>query len=371
MAVSDANSWINTKLLDIVEDMALSPGISPSIKFKFDLLQQAQECDDQEFTNDDGTFAQYDIDDDKNICFRVWCVNRVAGKEFKGSLIGPTGHLERANVWSHSIGAFIYLVYGCVRIVAADGSASILSNRLATANAFAIVVMYVISSVYHVYSSSRFWSAFARLGDYFGIYLGICSSFLVDLSISSSNMRTIPVQAVSDVVMASVLLMSFFVVRRIALPFNQTRKNFFESRCSLGLARSLHSDLEHATLRSGAGIVLALSWILTVPGAVTTLEVDCAVAFVASHIIGTFVLILGMAVDNMFVFPDNIMKLKGGSNRQQCVCYDDRAGCGHGWLISAHTFWHILAIVATVCTSIGVEYVIQSSDVLYTNVNTT
>ena len=126
-------------------------------------------CQDTDEEQEAQHFAQYEIADTRRICWRVVCVNEVAGRKFNYSLIGPTGHLERMNVWTHLAAAGLYFVYAATRPVVYGSYRASTTNELTTAAAAALVATYLISSAYHVASANRFWSAVWRIGDY-----GVC-----------------------------------------------------------------------------------------------------------------------------------------------------------------------------------------------------
>lgn len=310
-------------------------------------------------TEEEDGFAQYEIDDVRSICWRVVCVNNVPGMQFSKSLLGPTGHLERMNVWTHIFAAVLYLAYAAARPVVYGSYRSSTTNELATAAAGALVATYFISSAYHVASANRFWSAVWRVGDYGGIYVGIAASYLADLSAATRNLNNVPWQAIADLWLASAAMVAFFVVRRAMTPIEETRVPYLASLCAVGVARRTNVDLEHSSLRAAAGSILIFSWVLAAPGALTTLEPFCAGVFLSAHIIGTSVLIAGMAIDNVLFWPDQWMEKRGA-----CSCYSGRSGMFGGWMITSHALWHIIALVSTVCNSIGVEIIVATSDVL-------
>lgn len=319
-------------------------------------------CAEEEDAPED-YFPQYEVDDTSSICYRVTCVNRVRGRRFEGSMLGPTGHIERMNVWTHLLGALLYLIYIVVRVLLPGAERETLSNTLVTVDSTCITVTFLVSSAYHVASANRYWSAVFRIGDYGGIYLGIASGYMADLSLSTLNLRDVPWQSVADLWFAMAAMVLFFVVRRVQLPVEKTRLAYLKDRCSLGLARSTNVDLEHSSLRAAAGVAMAFSWILAMPGGVSTLESDCSAVFVLSHVIGTLILVFGMALDNVLLYPDKWLKKKG-ERPGPCVCYSDREGCGGGWIMTSHAFWHIIAILSIVSTSAGMEYVIVNSEAL-------
>ena len=162
-------------------------GRSAPSGFKFDLLKAAPAAIDlrcQEAEEDEVKYEQYEIEDTSWIWYRVVCVNRVLGKSFKNSLLGPTGHLERASVWVHLAAASCYLVHAVVRSMVYSGELkSSLSNNLVTVDSVALVLTFAISSTYHVYSPHPFWSAVARQFDYIGIYLSVGTSYTAGASL--------------------------------------------------------------------------------------------------------------------------------------------------------------------------------------------
>lgn len=334
-------------------------------RFKFDLLRPSPpsfnfRCQETEEDNDEN---QYDINDLSQIWYRVVCVNRIPGKLFEGSILGPTGHLERASVWVHLVAAVAYLVHALVRYSVYSGSVKdSLSNRLVTTNSIALVLTFAISSIYHVYSPNPFWSAVTRQFDYMGIYLSIGTSYAADLSAATLNMKDIPPQAYLDIWFAMAALVAFFGIRRFTLSVEETRLWYFNTKCNLGLARKTNADLEHSSLRVAAGFIMAMSWILIIPLAFTNIESENAAVLLWAHVLGTVLLISGMAIDNIFVFPDELVKTSGGPT---CMCYSDRDGCGGGFVFNSHALWHVISVCATISTTMGLEIVIANSRKLY------
>jgi predicted membrane channel-forming protein YqfA (hemolysin III family) len=306
-------------------------------------------------------FAQYDVDDLSRIWYRVVCVNDRIPTE--SSYLGPTGHIERANVWTHMAAAFIYILYSILRPFTPIGEVDTVSSSLAAFAYASFVITFVFSSCYHVYSANRFWSAATRLGDYFGIYLGIAAGTLSDLSVVTENLKNVSWAAIADTFIGMAILVTFFGVRRLTLTVEETRLAYLVDKCTLGFARNTNVDLEHSSLRAAAGTVMAFSWVLTIPGAFSTLEIDCAWIFAGSRFLGTAVLITGMVLDNAVLYPDNWFSESEAPPRN-CVCYSKREGCGGGWIMTSHAFWHILALASTIITTIGTEYVVFNSEVL-------
>jgi hypothetical protein len=356
--------------MNIVSNMASQTTLD-STNFKFSVLGSQKpicaecELDEEETASLSGPerFAQYEVDDVSHIWFKVVCVNRHKTKRFSESLLGPTGHIERMNVWTHLFAAAVYLLHASIRPAVYSDEMASLTNTLVTVDSWCLVATYMTSSTYHVYSANRFWSAVTRLGDYAGIYLSIASGYLVDLSVATLNLVDIPWQGVADLWFAMAAMVLFFVVRRTQLSIDETRLPYLQDRCTLGLARNTNVDLEHSSLRAAAGSIMILSWILTMPGAFHNLESGDAVVFLVTHIIGTVALVGGMALDNVFLYPDTWFKSKGAPPTR-CVCYSKREGCGGGWIMTSHALWHLIAFISTVASTIGLEYIVSRSEVL-------
>ena len=131
-------------------------------------------------------------------------------------------------------------------------------------------------------------------------------------------------------------------------------------------------DLEHSSLRAAAGSILVFSWILVIPGGLVTLEPFCAGVFLSAHIAGTLVLIAGMALDNVFFSPDKYITKADTPTACACyisrtrglLCYSSKRGVFGGWVMTSHAWWHVIALISTICNSIGVEVIVATSDVL-------
>ena len=163
-------------------------------------------------------------------------------------------------------------------------------------------------------------------------------------------MKGIPVQAYLDIWFAMFALVAFFGVRRLTLSIEETRLSYFNSKCNLGLVEKTNADLEHSSLRAGAGFIMALSWILAVPLAFSTIEAANAHVLLWSHVVGTAILIAGMAIDNVFMFPDEIVQ--ADSRSRLCLCYSNREGCGGGFVFNSHALWHVVSVFATLATTV-------------------
>ncbi len=310
-------------------------------------------------------FRQYEIDDLKHIWYRVVCVNDVGLSDEAGkrSFLGPTGHIERANVWTHLFAMAVFGLYCFLRPLTVMSERNTWSSALAALSYAAFVVTFASSATYHVYSANEYWSSRTRLLDYAGIYLGISAGTLSDLSTVTLNLTDTPWQSIADVWVGMAVLVVFFFVRRMQLTVDQTRMPYLTNKCTLGFARSTNVDLEHSSLRAAAGVAMAFSWVQMIPGAFLTLEDDCAWMFAGSRFVGTGILIGGMVLDNVVLYPDMWFE-NDDAPPTTCVCRSSRSGCGGGWICTSHSLWHLLALLSTVVTTAGTEYVIAVSALL-------
>lgn len=323
-------------------------------------------CDEQ---SEEDALLQYEVKGSaSDICYAVLCVNEVKGKVPETSLLGPTGHYERSNAYSHLFAAVSFFVYLLVRPFTPLGDIRHLSSQLSVVAMISFVITFASSTSYHVFSANAATSKWWRISDYTGIYLSIATQFVSDLCTTSLNLKNVPWQAVADVWLAFGMLVVYFVIRRANLTVEETRKVYLARSCSLGLARATNVDLEHSSVRAAAGIALSFSWVLTIHGGFHTLEKDSAWMFAGSRFLGTAVLIAGMVLDNAVQFPDMWLQVpKRGSKRRvlRGVCYDSRPGCGRGWVCTSHALWHLIAFVSVVLTAAGTEYVVGFSEHLH------
>eukprot|EP00966_Prymnesium_polylepis_P065198 1513163-Prymnesium_polylepis.1 len=95
--------------------------------FTFDLLRKADPicapCDEDIIIASDDSkanpkFKQYEIEDVKNIWYRVVCVNDVglSQRAAKNSFLSPTGHIDRMNVWTHLFAMTLFILFVLVRL---------------------------------------------------------------------------------------------------------------------------------------------------------------------------------------------------------------------------------------------------------------
>ena len=304
---------------------------------------------------DEDPLDTYDIDGvtAAQLCWRVVCRNKNIGKH--SGYLGPQGHLERCNVLTHLAAFFAFAAFVLMRIWLEGGQRDSVSSILAWFSYAAYSFTFLSSSIYHVASAHPFWSAYARQLDYFAIYVGLVVSHVTDLSIATLNLVGSggSWRAWSDAPLAALVLFVFFLLRRLLLTPEETRKTYFAEKKSMGICRATHVDLEHSSLRAIGGTVLAYSWILTTPLAAKTLDSGLSHVFVASRVTATLLLCAGMLFDNAIAWPDRFFEK---NNPPHCACYS-RTG---GFVLNSHAIWHLVAFASTLVTAAGTEYVVSS-----------
>ena len=248
------------------------------------------------------------------------------------------------------------MAYLAVRPYTPQGRVHNLSGQLAVAALWAYVFTFLMSASYHVYSTNYVMSAIMRLGDYFGIYLGISAGTLFDVSLTSKNMEMAFWQSQADVWIGMAVLVGFFVYRRTQIPIFETRRAYMSNKCSLGLSRSTNVDLSHSGLRAAAGLAMALGWVQVVPAAFATLELECAWLFTAGRVAGMALLIAGMFLDNVLLYPD-AYELNEAEPPKFLPC-TKCCGC----IFTSHAIWHLVALASIVVTTIGGEYALANTD---------
>lgn len=283
---------------------------------------------------------------------------------YRGTLFGPTGHLERCNVWTHLIATFFYLTYASFRPLTLQGTFYTISSTLAWVSAFSYAFTFFCSTFYHVCSVSSSLSVIGRIGDYLGIYISFAISFTLDLSLVSSNLKGVGWIPIADVWFAVFIVVAFFLVRRAVVPIKEERLPFFGERCSLGFARFTLHDKEHAPFRSIFGVALILSFLLNTTASLQTGISYMTVTYLTTRIVATLVILIGMALDNIVLYPDNylgveLLQIKPTRRCSifKCICYDNRH-YGLGCVMSAHSLWHILAFLAAVINTVGTEVIV-------------
>ncbi len=265
------------------------------------------------------------------------------------SIVGESGHLERANAWTHLIGSIVFAVYAVVRAFAVDQHS--FTAQLSGVSCVAISIMFAVSTVYHVYNTVPGCAAIVRNLDIIAIYVSMAVGYVADQSLLTNDFSNVPFQVIADPVLAAAALVFFFAVRRYFVPKEETRDFQFEESCALGLFRFFHSDLEHAGLRVAGVVTLTFSWILSVSAAYNNLRLGVANVWLFGVIFATTMLISGVVFDNLLV-PDRAYA-KGKHAWYKCTgCNSKTLGCA----MTSHAWWHVISFVGVLIMTGAREY---------------
>ena len=262
------------------------------------------------------------------------------GKKFS-SLLGLTGHIERASVRTHIFASVLFVVYGVCRTFVLDTTST--SGVLVSFAAFTAAFTFASSSIYHATSPDRELSACTRILDYLGIYLGIVVTALADISVVTKGFRNVPWVAILDVPIGAVAISLFFVWRRVRIPRHVTWQPE-KSKCGLerGLYQLGHFDFHHSSLRESTTFLLALAYFMVVPAAIAVLGSETALVVLVLQGSAFLLLVFGMVLDRVLGWPDDSLA-EGRLKWLACKLCD----C----VLNKHAIWHIIALLAA---SLGV-----------------
>lgn len=291
--------------------------------------------------------------------YSVAISNNIEGRVGRVSkLLGPAGHYERMSFWVHVIGAVAFLIYAITR-----SSLRLYEERvdgvLTTAAAYTIAAVFFTSSVYHCTSPDRNFSYVTRVLDYAAIYIGITVTTTADIAVATRGFENVPYQTILDLPVAAVMLIAFFAWRRWRLPAKSTWEPYdIEMRAKDGclLGRGLfsfgHGDLHHSQARQATSLLLFASYFMSVPAAMKVLGNSVANVVVVLQVAGFVTVVLGMAIDRIFKWPDSSL-VEGSMTCLACPS-DGSPGCGA--VLNSHAVWHIVALISAAFTCVSREY---------------
>jgi len=195
-----------------------------------------------------------------------------------------------------------------------------------------------------------------RTLDHASIVVSLAVANVADLSMVTANFNNVPFQTWLDPIAAALMLVTYFVARRWYVPSTETEETQFDGvGCSLGLFRTYHSDLEHASLRTSGNVTLTLIWILAIPTALSNLTDVASLVWVVGVSSGTLLLIGGVVLDNMALVDNAIMRT-GSADCGLCSCASQTMGCA----MNTHALWHVIAILGAVVGIGAREYGIST-----------
>lgn len=294
----------------------------------------------------------YVVENHREAYRRVLWSNPTPNQDRSRDVLGPTGHLERANAWTHITACGLFCGYALARVWLIDQHS--LASQLSGISINVSAIVFAVSAMYHVFSAVPGLAAYMRYADIVSIYMAMAVSCVADAALATNDFANVGAQTAIDPLLATTVLGAFFTVRRFLLPPDETRTDYFEDACQLGLYRFQHSDLEHAGLRTGGIVAIIVQWVLLLPAVFDNLSASVAALYLSGRVLGTAMLILGVLFDNAQI-PDRALAGKEGYwNRTgaACGCASKRLGC----VMGAHAWWHVLALVATVILTASREY---------------
>lgn len=276
---------------------------------------------------------------------------------FFSALLGPTGHYERFSAWSHIAGFAGFAVYAIVRQIVAENRNSV-EGVFASVAAWTIACVFLASSFYHSTAADPDFAMFTRIVDYAAIYIGLAVGATADIAVATRGFDNVPVVTIIDIPLAALLLILFFIWRRMRLPKDATWSADYDTvpkkvECTIGrgLFSRGHGDLHHSQLREATSLLLTASYFMTVPAAVMTLGSSIAIPVIILQAVGFAFAVGGMLLDRVLEWPNGALV----EGRHAC-CYPNGCGC----ILTAHGVWHIIAIVSAVCTVVAREYALHS-----------
>ena len=270
-------------------------------------------------------------------------------------LLGPTGHIERAAAWTHWVGAALFLAYAIVRQQVADTESG--AGICASVAAWSVVVTMLSSSFYHSTAPDMTISLVGRFLDYSSIYLGLVTTALADIAVATNSFRDVPVLAAVDIPVAGGVIFFFFLWRRVRIPAHVTWTRDLSrvprEQCPLGrgLFKMQHFDLHHSQLRYATSVLLTAGYFAFAPAAFATFSIPDIGVILGLQAVSFLVLSFGMYVDRVLMWPDTSL---AAANRPEFPACIQCTGCG--CVMTAHSWWHVIAIASIALTCFAREY---------------
>lgn len=296
---------------------------------------------------DDEENDQYEIKSGNNMCWAVLCKHDT-GRRHPNSLLGDFGHLERLPAWIHLVSGVGFAIYAVLRpiVITQDHT---LSETFTTIAAGAGAFCFLSSTVYHITAPSRRLAYFTRQLDFFGIYLAIATGNIADYAIATNSFQNVSILSILDGPLAALIVCLFFLVRRGLLPSADTWSTYLGG-CTLkfGLLRRGHIDTVHTGARQATSFLLAISYFVSTPSLFNELGASDASVILGVEFACFAMLVIGMLIDNAFIFPDDSLAAGKGPNCLACP----NVGC----VGSAHSLWHILSVAAALKGTFSREY---------------
>lgn len=279
------------------------------------------------------------------------------------SMLGPYGHIERANAWTHVVGALAFAVFSFFRVAYTgtfDNQST--SGQLSAVSAAATVVTFAISTAYHSFAGVRTLSPAFRMLDHGIILTALAIASAADTCVATLNLAGVPWQTVAEPFCVACVLLVYFSYRRFVLDVEQTEVAW--GNCQIGLFRFQHVDLDASSFRTSGYVAIGFLFVQLVPVAYANLRNDLATLSVVANLVGLLMLTAGLVLDNIAIVPDLWYQRRAarpsalkGHRIGDLWFHNRKCGC----LCTAHAFWHVAALLATVVQAAGREFVISNT----------
>ncbi len=296
---------------------------------------------------------------------------RIREQRLRESLLGPNGHVERMNAWTHILGVLIFAIFSFVRPATALDSTSF-AGRLSAASSAVVVVTFGVSVMYHTLGTVRHLAPVMRMLDHSAIYVSLAVATTCDLAVVTLDFLDVPWQCSWDSVFVAIILLAFFSYRRLVLDPSYTEVGWGD--CRMGLFRFQHADYSHSSFRSAGYLVLSLGFVQLLPVALRNLEPVAASSIVACNTVGLVLLIAGILLDNVLIWPDVLFEpfsltakvartlvksdrtwmRRPVPGRVLTLCYNKSCGC----VFTSHAWWHVCTLLSVLVLTVGREVAI-------------
>ena len=275
------------------------------------------------------------------------------------SFLGSAGHIERASAWIHLAGGFVFLAFALLRPVTPLDSTS-LSGRLSTYTSAVVAITFGVSTGYHTLGTTRWIAPIARMFDHGAIDLALAVACTTDMSVVTLDFADVPWQTAVDACGVAVVILCFFLYRRLVLTPEETEIAWGD--CRLGLFRVQHADFEFAALRSSSYIVLAFGFVSMVPAALRNLTPLGSSTLIVCNGASLLLLIFGMFLDNVLLWPDALYEEAAKRRTQKPswmvgACHNTTCGC----MMTSHAWWHVFSFVSVLTLTVGREVAIADT----------
>ena len=193
--------------------------------------------------------------------------------------------------------------------------------------------------------------------DHGAIDIALAIACTTDISIVTLDFYDVPWQTVVDPIGVAIVILIFFLYRRLVLPPEDTEIAW--GNCVLGLFRIQHADFEYGALRSSGYICLSFGFVALIPAAIRNLSFESASTLIICNGVSLMFLILGMLLDNVLIVPDVWYmdpKNKKGKN-PTIVCHNERCGC----IMTSHAWWHVFSLLSVLICTVGREIAIADT----------